>query len=298
MSLRTCTLWGTVLSGFLAITPAVAQRSPGPSRFLRGQVVQSGSGIPVPDTNIRLISFNGVATATNGDFQLPVPPELSAGELVRLAVDGWEIVDPHLGVGGALYLPKQFNNPIQVMVVRGTPDALRNPAVIQSLLEQYGHSPFFVKAPLTFDDFLSSRAASYNIAPKKMREEARNWPKYSKDDGYNRGLYQLALGNASDAVSLLRPSLKSSDEALVASALAEYHRGDYVQADELWTQAIGRQPVDPIVLNNLAVTKAKLNQPYDAEKLFEQALKITERRDPLSLKNVILRNRTALITVQ
>jgi hypothetical protein len=113
MSLRTCTLWGTVLSGFLAITPAVAQRSPGPSRFLRGQVVQSGSGIPVPDTNIRLISFNGVATATNGDFQLPVPPELSAGELVRLAVDGWRSSIPTSESGVRYIFPNSSTIPFR-----------------------------------------------------------------------------------------------------------------------------------------------------------------------------------------
>jgi hypothetical protein len=292
--LRSLMLCGTLLLGVLAISSAVAQRPT--IRILRGQVIESGSRASVPDTNIRLVGFNGTATLTNGDFGLEVPqPPLTPGTQVRLAVDGWEVIDPHMGVGGAMFVPKDFDPPLLVLVARGTPAALQDARVIQSLLEQYCHSPVSVKQPLTFDRFLASRSSRYAVDPKKIQEEARSWPKYLKDDQYSRGLFQVALGNDADAVSLLRPSLKSSYEALVASGLAEYRQAHYEQADSLWTEAAGRQARDPIVLNNLAVTKARREQMKDAQQLFTRAFSAIEPGDPLSLKDLIFTNQTALI---
>jgi tetratricopeptide (TPR) repeat protein len=194
-----------------------------------------------------------------------------------------------------MFLPKDFDSPLLVLVVRGTPDALQNPAVIQGLLEQYGHSPISIKQPFTFDRFLASRSVRYAVDPKRIQDEARNWPKYLKDDQYHKGLYQFALGHDSDAVSLLLPSRRTSIEALVASGLAEYRQGHLEQADELWTQALGRQARDPIVLNNLAVTKAQRKQLKNAQELFGQAFTAIEPGDPLSLKDLIFTNQTALI---
>jgi hypothetical protein len=281
-----------------AIGLASPQRSPKAPQILRGQVVVSGSLMPVPNTNIRMVGINSAATMPDGAFQLPVPPPLEPGSQVQLTVDGWEVVDPHQGMGGVMNLPNDFFRPLRVVVVHGVKGDLENPDVIQSLLEQFGHAPIYVRRPLTFERFLDSKAAAFRVTPREMEAGAKSWIKYAKDDNYNKGLLQFAIGDMAGAVRLLGPSVRTSDEARVAVALAQFNQGHYEQADQLWTDAMNRQAMDPIVMNNLGVTRFRRERPLEGEELFERALKVVERSDPMGMREVVRTNQAFLIRLQ
>ena len=186
-----------------------------------------------------------------------------------------------------------------MVVVHGAKSDLENPDVIQSLLEQFGHAPISVRRPLTFERFLDSRAAAFRVTPREMEADAKSWPKYGKGDDYTKGLFQFAAGDLAGAVRLLTPSVRTSNEARVAVAFAQYGQGHYNEADELFgREAMNRQSMDPIVLNNLGVTRFKRERSQEGAELFDRALRIVERSDPLGLKDIIRTNRALLIRVQ
>src|SRR5258708_1681449 len=161
MSVRTRALFGTLLIGLFLIALSWSQAKP---KELKGQVVKA-DGTPVGSTNIRFAGFaNERATTPQGDFVLPIPPDLGPGYPVTLAVTDWEMrAQYQAGVPGGMFLPYQVFVTVRVVVAPKSAVAL-DQTVIRNIVEQYGYSLVLLgDAPATleqraFTQFLAAQA--------------------------------------------------------------------------------------------------------------------------------------------
>lgn len=130
--------------------------------------------------------------------------------------------------------------------------------------------------PLAADDLQKSQKKELEAAAKALNDEAKSLEKSGKlveaRLKYAESLGYIELSDASQAISRLDDSLKTSAKAAVASAQKLYEAGKYKEAAQALEEAWNLQAFRPVLAYDLAISYNQLGERQKAVDYIDQAI--------------------------
>ncbi len=126
------------------------------------------------------------------------------------------------------------------------------------------------------DDLQKSQKKELEAAAKALNEEGKSLEKSGKlveaRLKYAESLGYIELNDASQAVSRLDDTLKTSARAAVAAAQKLYEAGKYKEAAQALEEALNLQAFRPVLAYNLALSYNQLGERQKAVDYLDQAI--------------------------
>ena len=298
--------WGRILEGdcsllrleFVVASLVVAGSAPLlAERGILVLNVQDTQGTPIAGVEIGAKGDGGSAV-TGKDGKARVP--LAAGTKEKSHVD-LQIIRPK-----TLVFIEPWENPVQVpsfenesanyvrvvLAERGHRKLLEDPDALRTITQQINKANSVkAKDPAANESqrkqSLERVSASFGLAPGEVDKAVRAWGEKAKDP-YDLGIAALYEKNYQKASHDLAASLtrREENEAKAEQEVVDaafflgrslYEEGKYRESVEAYRKAQKRRPVDPAILNNLALSLEETGDYAAAEPLYRSALAIDEK---------------------